>query len=170
MTGTIKNVVSDRGFAFITADGADVFFTRSTDGGALWSAPIRVNDDPGTNDQFFPDIAVNRQGVIEAIWYHRRLDPQNLKIDVFKAQSVDGGLSFGPNHRVTLESFFPAVGYDPVFVATPTAMGDYIDVKADTRPDGRGFNFFLAWTDCRRVITTPQGTRPDQDVFFATDH
>src|SRR5262249_52437573 len=38
------------------ADGADVFFTRSTDGGALWSVPIRVNDDPGTNDQFFPDI------------------------------------------------------------------------------------------------------------------
>jgi len=149
-------------------DGADVYLTRSANGGATWSNPIRVNHDPGTNDQFFPDIAVNRQGIIEAIWYDRRLDPSNLRIDVFKAQSLDGGLSFGPNHRLTLTSFLPAVGYDPLL--NPVYMGDYIDIKADTTSDGTGFNFFLAWGDCRRIITTPQGTRPDQDVFFTVDH
>ncbi len=95
-------------------DGADVFFTRSTDGGATWSVPVRVNDDGTKNDQFFPDIAVNQDGVIEAMWYDRRLDASNLKIDVFRAQSMDGGLSFGPNERVTAQSFLPAVGYDPI--------------------------------------------------------
>jgi cold shock protein len=35
-TGTIKKVVSDRGFGFITAeDGKDYFFHRSTVGGGL---------------------------------------------------------------------------------------------------------------------------------------
>src|SRR5439155_970657 len=50
-------------------DPADVFFTRSTDGGATWSSPLRVNDDPGNADQWFPDLAVNREGVIRAFWY-----------------------------------------------------------------------------------------------------
>lgn len=147
-------------------DTADVFFTRSTDGGATWSVPIRVNDDSTKNDQFFPDIAVNQDGVIEAMWYDRRLDSDNVKIDVFKAQSTDGGLSFGANERVTSVSFLPAVGYDPII--SPLYMGDYIDIKTDTTPDGRGFKFLLAWGDCRRKVITPQGIRPDQDVFFTT--
>src|SRR5207244_9647729 len=33
------------------ADKADIFFTQSTNFGATWSAPVRVNDDSGTNDQ-----------------------------------------------------------------------------------------------------------------------
>jgi hypothetical protein len=76
-------------------------FTRSTDGGATWSTPIRVNNDQSGNDQYFPDVAVNGQGVIQVVWYDQRLDPQNLRIDVFKAFSYNGGVSFGPNLRVT---------------------------------------------------------------------
>jgi hypothetical protein len=48
-------------------DGADVFFVRSINGGATWSAPIRVNDDPGQFDQFFPAVAVNRAGVVQVM-------------------------------------------------------------------------------------------------------
>ena len=149
-------------------DGADVFFTRSADGGATWSAPVRVNQDPGTNDQFFPDVAVNGQGVIEVIWYDRRLDPRNNRIDVFSAQSLDGGRSWRPDNRVTQTSSLPAVGYDPAI--NPNYMGDYIDIKATMTPSGRGSDFLLSWGDFRRIITTNGGTRPDQDVFFAIDH
>jgi len=149
-------------------DGADIFFTRSADGGVTWSTPIRVNQDPGTNDQFFPDIAVNAQGVIEVVWYDRRLDPRNLRMDVFKVRSYNGGRSWGPDQRVTQDSSYPAVGFDPLI--NPTYMGDYLDIKATTTPSGRGSDFLLSWGDFRRVITTNGGTRPDQDVVFAIDH
>ncbi|MFO0980640.1 MAG: sialidase family protein [Planctomycetota bacterium] len=146
-------------------DGADIYFTRSTDGGGHWSNPTRVNDDATNNDQFFPDLAINQDGVVDVIWYDRRLDPNNLKIDVFRARSVDGGQSFRPNQRVTSTSSFPAVGYDPIN-KQPSYMGDYIDIKAETTGSGRGKNFVLAWGDFRRIISTPRGNRPDQDVVF----
>src|SRR5437870_4363734 len=40
------------------SDKADIFFTRSGDGGATWSAPVTVNDDGTTNDQWQPTLAV----------------------------------------------------------------------------------------------------------------
>lgn len=145
-------------------DAADIFFTRSTDGGATWSAPTRVNSDSGDNDQLFPDIAVNVNGALEVAWYDQRLDPQNFRMDIYHARSTDGGRSFGPNHRVTQTSSLPAVGYDPV--VNPTYMGDYIDLKAITTATGPGSDFLLSWGDFRRVIVTNGGVRPDQDVFF----
>ena len=145
-------------------DGADIFFTRSTDGGATWSTPARVNSDPGDNDQLFPDIAVNASGAIEIAWYDQRRDPENFRMDIYHTQSTDGGLSFGPNHRVTQTSSLPAVGYDPV--VNPNYMGDYIDLKAITTATGPGNDFLLTWGDWRRVILTNGGVRPDQDAFF----
>ena len=146
-------------------DSGDVFFIRSTTGGATWSSPLRVNDDPGDNDQFFPDIAVNSDGTIMAIWYDKRRDPNNLAMTVYSARSTDGGVSFGPNQAVTPGTFPPAVGYDPVI--NRIYMGDYIDIKAGADTGGRTSSFFLAWGDFRRFITTTGGTRPNQDVFFS---
>ena len=146
-------------------DSGDVFFVRSTNGGATWSSPLRLNDDPGDNDQFFPDLAVSADGTIRAIWYDKRRDPNNIDMTVFTAVSTDGGLSFGPNQAVTPATFPPAVGYDPVI--NRIYMGDYIDIKAGANSSGRTSDFFLAWGDFRRVITTTGGTRHNQDVFFS---
>jgi hypothetical protein len=149
-------------------DSSDVFFTRSTDGGATWSTPGRVNDDATPNDQFFPAIAVNAAGTIEAIWYDRRLDPDNFHIDVFRARSTDDGATFEANERVTSASFLPAVGFGSLS-SFDTDMGASIDIKAGRGPSGRTDSFYLTWTDCRRRIVTPQGTRPDQDIRFVKD-
>jgi hypothetical protein len=146
-------------------DSGDVFFVRSADGGATWSSALRVNDDPGNNDQFFPDLAVNSDGAVRIFWYDKRQDPNNVAMTVYTAVSQNGGRSFGPNQAVTPGTFPPAVGYDPVLITD--YMGDYIDIKAGMTATGRTSDFFLAWTDCRRVVTTTGGTRPDQDVFFS---
>jgi hypothetical protein len=150
-----------------TGDSGDVFFTRSTDGGANWAVPTKLNDDITVNDQFFPDIAVNGNGVLEVFWYDRRNDPANLMIDLFETRSADDGVSFTPNAQVNAVSFPPAVGYDPLI--NRIYMGDYIDIKAITTSTGRGMTFLMAWGDNRRSVATFGGTRHDQDVFFTKD-
>jgi hypothetical protein len=66
---------------------ADVLLSRSSDGGATWSAPVRVNDTiepprgPGT-DQYQPGVAVDHTtGAVGVCFYDRRNDPQNFLID-----------------------------------------------------------------------------------------
>ena len=149
-------------------DESDIFFARSTDGGANWSPPIRVNDDVTANGNFFPEIAVNTAGEISVSWYDRRNSPSNLDIkyiEYFCAFSLDGGVSFGSNHKITdlaIPGFPPAVNFDPAIV-TPCYMGEYNAVVAD------GADFLYAWGDNRNIVTTPffpEG-RPDPDVFFA---
>jgi hypothetical protein len=103
---------------------ADVFFSRSTDGGATWSpTPLRVNDDGANNprDQFFPAITVDDLGVVRAMWGDDRLDlvnPGGHNYDIFGAASTDHGASFGPNVRVTTQSSNPDAG-------GTTFIGDY---------------------------------------------
>jgi hypothetical protein len=147
-------------------DGADVFLTSSTDRGATWSPPIRLNDDVTNNDQFFPDVAVNGAGMVEVVWYDRRSGPDNQLIDVYGARVASNGQSTSPNQRLTSVSFPPAVGYDPTL--NPVYMGDYIDIKALQNPRGRGTSFGAAWGDNRRSIVTSGGQRNDQDVFYKT--
>jgi hypothetical protein len=45
----------------------DVYFARRQAGGA-WSANERVNDDPGAQDQTFPDLAVDDAGNSYVVW------------------------------------------------------------------------------------------------------
>jgi hypothetical protein len=150
---------------FSIGDSGDVFFVRSVNGGASWSTPIRINDDLGNKDQFFPDVAVNSAGVIRLYWYDKRKDHVNLRMTLFTAISTNGGLSFHRNEQLINASFLPGVGYDPVL--NPIYMGDYIDIKAGLDTLGnRTEQFLMAWTDCRRIVTTIDGVHPDQDVRF----
>jgi hypothetical protein len=103
-------------------DSGDVLFTSSTDGGQTWSIPLRVNDDRTSNDQVFPAVVVNGQGVIGVIWYDRRRDPNNLLIDVYSAKSTNDDVSFDANQRVKTVSSPPTVGYDPVLVYNTWAI------------------------------------------------
>jgi len=145
-------------------DASDVYMTASANRGQTWSPPIRVNDDNTETDQFFPDVAVNGDGVVQVIWYDRRNDPSNRFMDVYRARVGVNGRNVQQNERVTSVSFPPAVAYDPI--VSPTYMGDYIDLKAFINSSGRTGTFGAAWGDTRRQIVTPGGRRNDQDVFF----
>jgi hypothetical protein len=125
-------------------DKADIFLTESTDGGATWSAPRRVNDDNTTNDQWQPAIAVTPDGTHVGIsWYDRRLDPANNLIDRFGVIGTVSGhsVSFAPNFRITDVSFPPAFGQDPFVL--PNYMGDYDMAAADNN------YFYTTWGDNR---------------------
>jgi hypothetical protein len=149
--GTVYVVYAAR----VGADNGDVFLVRSADQGQTWSAPLRVNDDATTNDQWMPSVAVAATGVVGVMFYDRRNDPANLNIDIYLALSTDGGQTFLANQRITDATFPPAVNFDPVIAAN--YMGDYNQMVAV------GTRFYLAWGDNRDTV----GTRNDPNVYFA---
>ncbi|MHC5114833.1 MAG: hypothetical protein ACYTGP_10450 [Planctomycetota bacterium] len=57
-------------------DPLDIMFARSTDGGATFEPPVRVNDDPGTDGwQWLGTMSVAPNGRIDAVWLDTRADP-----------------------------------------------------------------------------------------------
>jgi hypothetical protein len=148
-------------------DNGDVFFSRSTNGGANWSAPRQLGGGT-TTDQFEPNVAVGGdQGSVSVAWYDRRNDPaNNFSVDVYKAFSTDGGATFGAIQRVTNTSFgVPQLNPNFDSAMATCYMGEYIGIAADA---GR---FYYLWGDNRNTITNanwPSG-RPDPDVFFESE-
>jgi hypothetical protein len=79
---------------------SDVLFSRSTNGGTTWSAPLKVNDDPSGKDQYYPWLDVAPSGKITIGWHDRRNDASNFKHVWYQDSSTDGGLTFGVDRRV----------------------------------------------------------------------
>lgn len=85
------------------SDNTDLFLRRSSDDGATWSAPVRINDDHGTTAQFLPRLSIDdATGVLAVTWHDARNDPVNNRSTQFwGAFSVDGGRSFLPNFQIS---------------------------------------------------------------------
>lgn len=83
-------------------DPANVNFVRSTDGGVTWSAPVKVNDDGGTNAwQWFGTLSIAPSGRLDAIWNDTRNGENMYMSQVFYAYSTDGGVTWSPNEAAT---------------------------------------------------------------------
>jgi hypothetical protein len=123
-----------RGYVYVlcsvtgaTTDPADVMFARSTNGGQNFSAPIRINDDTPTTNSYhwFGTLAVAPNGRIDVCWNDTRNDTNNTFSELFYSFSLDGGLSWSPNHAVS-PPFNHTLGYPGI--PPQEKMGDYIDM------------------------------------------
>ena len=117
-----------------------VWFSRSTDGGATWSARVKINNQSGLNDQFNPFLAVDEtNGHLGAIYYDTVADAGRKKVDVYYQLSTDGGATWQTPVKVTTAMTDETVsGAD-----SGNQFGDYNSLS------GYGNAFFPSWTDRR---------------------
>ena len=71
-----------------TANNSNILFSRSTDGGATFSAPRNLSNSSGWS--FGPRILVDSHGGIDVVW----VDPTPGNQDIFFSHSTDGGATF----------------------------------------------------------------------------
>ena len=158
---------------FIHPD-ADVRFIRSTDRGATWSSPVRVNDDPlGTGEpgagiaQRHPNVYVAPDGRVDLVWHDRRhayRAPTNTHLgaiearlgDTYYAYSLDGGLTFSKNRRITDRSINNDIGLDHQFAT-------YWDFGPVAVPLGND-RILFAWMDSREGSFQTDA----QDIYVST--
>jgi hypothetical protein len=139
---------------FSAANGSDVMFSRSTDGGLTFSAPHRINDDPVNPNKWhwFGTLAVAPNGRIDSMWLDTRNAANNTDSQLFYSWSTDGGVTWAPNVAVS-DSFTPFEGY-PV----QNKIGDYLTIVSDdTGGDvaySATFNF------------NPNSGQHEQDIYY----
>lgn len=98
----------------------DVFASYSDNRGETWSQPVKVNDDNGTGDQFFPSVDVDDRGKLHVAFVDHRDHQDQALFDVYYAKSSDG-ITFSKNIRVT----DAPVSNNPNGGRT---IGDYLDM------------------------------------------
>jgi hypothetical protein len=91
----------------------DIYFSYRPAGGP-WGGNVKVNDDVGTANQFWPSIAVDPSGNAFAVWYDFR---SGTSSDIYFSYRPAGG-SWGPNVRVDDDTtgsnqFHPSIAVDP---------------------------------------------------------
>ena len=120
--------------------GADVFFTKSSDG-RKWTPPVRVNNDATANAQTNPSLALDTGNNISIAWVDWRSGNQ----DIWFSRSTNGGQSFSANVLVNLvttnaqtEVHIAVDPVDPMLIHT---------VWSDTRAAGNPDIYYANSTD-----------------------
>jgi hypothetical protein len=114
---------------------ADVKLVKSVNGGATWTAPVRVNQDQTNADQFQQYVRVTAKGQLDVSYFDRRLDrpnlpahPGNFFIDTFLSRSNDDGATWDDS-RVSHDSWDPSI--NPPISPSGEFIGDYQGLVAD---------------------------------------
>lgn len=145
----------------------DVFTRFSSNGGATWSDPVKVNDDLNDRTQMLPWMAVDQtDGTVNVAWLDARSSNPNKLIKAYYARSTDGGASFEPNRalsKATADFANSATittnenSLDNV-KADSNQYGDYIGVAAANR------QVWVAWPDSRQFFPSSTTNPKKEDI------
>lgn len=132
-----------------------IWFSRSTDGGTTWSAPVKINNQPGKNDQFNQRLMVDQKnGMVSIVYYDTVNDPGRKKADLWIQSSYDDGLTWTPAVRVSSASTDETVSGANL----ANQYGDYNGLAAFSGA------LLPSWTDRRNGGNEQIWTAPVQDV------
>jgi hypothetical protein len=153
------------------SNDTNVFLRFSDDNGSNWSAPVRANDDAGTNSQFNPAIALDQStGNVGLTWLDARNDTgsgsgdtdgvANDDAQLWGTVSTDNGASFLPNVQISAgtshQNNLPGPGFADI---------DFGDYNTATYAGGV---LYGAWADnSNSTGDNPQGALKQMDVYVA---
>lgn len=132
-----------------------IMFTQSANAGASWSTPIPISDNPATSGVFNPAIAAAPDGqTLTVAFYDSRDNPgSDTLVDMYLAQSFDGGATWQPNIRMSSASTDAALA--------PLTSGGYMlgDYQAIAEPTNPNVPAVPVWVDTRTGDPDPFVTR-----------
>jgi hypothetical protein len=122
-------------------DHRDIFVTTS-DNGITWNPTVRANDDPGTLDDWLPEVAVSGDGRAHVIYYDWRdaVDDCGGSSNVYLTRSDDGGATWSPGAAISTVRSDWSIGSSNLI----PNQGDYISAF------GTPTSVIVAWGDFRR--------------------
>lgn len=136
---------------------ADISYQTSADGGLHWSdaAFLSTNEagKPAKNDQFMPWAAADENGRFYVIWFDRRRDPNNVRINTWQAQSTNNAGSF-TSDKISTKDWDPNNG----FFSSGAFIGDYNALAASNKA------VYPVWTDGRDSAIAQTGIG-ETDIF-----
>ncbi len=148
---TPGSCTSDPYISTVNGGCLDVYITKSTDGGVIWSTPVVAVPRPAgdTTDKFMPWITVDGTGRIGMVYYARRTAPysttpnnRNWWVSAFVRRFSP---SLAPIDSVKISVDFPVITNNDV--TAPCYMGDYNSISANRKAAGSGL--FVFWGDNR---------------------
>lgn len=141
-------------------DDSRIYIVTSTNYGADWTAPTRIEPDTPENEntfQVFPTASIDPvTGDLVVLWYDNRNgetfeDPYPggsvlYYLDVFFSISTDQGQNFSAPRQINDLPFDHVLGAAPFFTGGTYRMGEYIGVALVTDPASGTQRFYAAWT------------------------
>ena len=117
-----------------------IWFSRSTDGGATWSAAVKINNQSSLNDQYNQWLVVDEAtGQLAVMYYDTVDDSTRKKTHVYYQASFDDGTTWSTPFRVTTAQTDETItGAD-----SGNQYGDYNAMS------GINGSFWPIWTDRR---------------------
>jgi PEP-CTERM motif len=141
-------------------NNTDIVFRRSTDNGLTFSNELKLNNDVGTNSQFFGRLAVDQAtGWLASVWFDaRNAGAANNKVELWGTVSFNGGVTWQPNFKIS-GGMTNCINSGSINDANE--CGDYISM------DFYNGTLVTAWADSSNFTgDNPNGTS-ELDIYFA---
>ena len=156
---------------------ARIQVAHSSDGGATWTVVTpHETADANTVDRWHPWLAVSPDGIVHVIFYDTRNDPTRTSVDLYHAESADGGLTFGTPERITsvtspnITDTFEFGDYNGLDAAANQLVAVWTDNRDEDGGGGNDIDVYAALTNTTTLpveLTALTATADGADLVLA---